>query len=66
MLLFVVKTGALLLARNGVTVRPLDEPALKMKTYLVSRADKRIEVGQRVCSDVYAQTFAAEERTCNP
>lgn len=36
---FVVKTGALLLARNGVTVRPLDEPALKMKTYLVSRAD---------------------------
>ena len=36
---FVVKTGALLLARNGVTVRPLQEPALKLKTYLVSRAD---------------------------
>lgn len=36
---FVVKTGALLLARNGVTVRPLEEPALKLKTYLVSRAD---------------------------
>ena len=36
---FVVKTGALLLARNGVTVRPLEEPALKLKTYSVSRAD---------------------------
>lgn len=36
---FVVKTGALLLSRNGVTVRPLDEPALTLKTYLVSRAD---------------------------
>ena len=36
---FVVKTGALLLARNGVTVRPLEEPALNMRTYLVSRTD---------------------------
>jgi len=36
---FVVKAGALLLSRNGVTVRPLIEPALTLKTYLVSRAD---------------------------
>ena len=36
---FVVKAGALLLARNGVTVRPLAEPDLYMKTYLASRAD---------------------------
>jgi len=36
---FVVKTGALLLARNGVTVRPLNEPSLKLKTCLVCRAD---------------------------
>jgi DNA-binding transcriptional LysR family regulator len=35
----VVKTGALLLARNGVTVRPLNEPSLSVKTCLVCRAD---------------------------
>jgi DNA-binding transcriptional LysR family regulator len=36
---FVVKAGALLLARNGVTVRPLNESSLNMKTCLVCRAD---------------------------
>lgn len=36
---FVVKNGALLLSRNGVTVRPLNEPSLTLCTYLVSRAD---------------------------
>jgi DNA-binding transcriptional LysR family regulator len=35
----VVKTGALLLARNGVTVRPLNEASLQLKTCLVCRAD---------------------------
>ena len=35
----VVKTGALLLARNGVTVRPLLGSNLKVKTCLVCRAD---------------------------
>ena len=35
----VVKTGALLLARNGVTVRPLNESSLKVKTCLVCRAN---------------------------
>lgn len=35
----VVKTGALLMARNGVTVRPLNESNLKLKTCLVCRAD---------------------------
>jgi DNA-binding transcriptional LysR family regulator len=35
----VVKTGALLMARNGVTVRPLNESSLKLKTCLVCRAD---------------------------
>jgi DNA-binding transcriptional LysR family regulator len=38
-LAFVVKTGALLLARNGVTVRPLNESSLHMKTCLLCRAD---------------------------
>ena len=32
---FVVKTGALLLSRNGVTVRPLLEPELTLRTHLV-------------------------------
>jgi DNA-binding transcriptional LysR family regulator len=35
----VVKGGALLMARNGVTVRPLNEPSLKLKTCLICRAD---------------------------
>jgi DNA-binding transcriptional LysR family regulator len=36
---FLVKAGALLLARHGVTVRPLLESSLLLKTYLASRAD---------------------------
>jgi hypothetical protein len=36
---FLVKAGALLMARNGVTVRPLVEDTLSLKTYLASRAD---------------------------
>jgi DNA-binding transcriptional LysR family regulator len=36
---FVVKAGALLLSRNGVTVRPLATPGLTLRTYLASRAD---------------------------
>lgn len=36
---FVVKSGAMLLSRNGVTVRPLAAPELTLKTYLASRAD---------------------------
>lgn len=38
---FLVKAGALLMARNGVTVRPLAEDTLSLKTYLVARADNR-------------------------
>jgi len=36
---FVVKAGALLIARNGVTVRPLNESSLRLKTCLVCRAN---------------------------
>lgn len=36
---FVVKSGALRVARDGVTVRPLSEESLTLKTYLASRAD---------------------------
>lgn len=33
------KSHAILMARNGVTVRPLIEPALQMRSFLISRAD---------------------------
>jgi hypothetical protein len=36
---FVVKSGALRIARNGVTVRPLADETLILKTYLASRSD---------------------------
>lgn len=35
----VVKAGALLLARSGVTVRPLSDPKFTLRTFMVSRAD---------------------------
>jgi DNA-binding transcriptional LysR family regulator len=38
-LAFVVKTGAIRIARDGVTVRPLAEDSLSLKTYLISRSD---------------------------
>lgn len=47
-LAFLTKTGALLLARNGVTVRPLAEPSLMLKTFLVSRADNDSRVASEL------------------
>jgi hypothetical protein len=41
---FVVKSGAIRIARDGITVRPLLEDALTLKTYLASRADERSKV----------------------
>ena len=38
-LAFFVKAGALVMARNGITVRPLAEKTLLLKTYLASRTD---------------------------
>lgn len=38
---FVVKAGALRIARDGVTVRPLAESSLSLKTYLISRSDNQ-------------------------
>jgi DNA-binding transcriptional LysR family regulator len=43
-----VKAGALRIARNGVTVRPLAEPELRMNTYLVSRADDDSKVASEL------------------
>jgi DNA-binding transcriptional LysR family regulator len=47
-LVFLVKAGALLMARNGVTVRPLDEPELYAKTYLMSRADNESKIAGEI------------------
>ena len=41
---FLVKAGALRIAREGVTVRPLAEDALSLKTYLLSQADNQSKV----------------------
>jgi DNA-binding transcriptional LysR family regulator len=43
---FVVKAGALLIARNGVTVRPLNESSLKLRTCLVCRADDESKIAR--------------------
>jgi DNA-binding transcriptional LysR family regulator len=41
---FVVKSGALRVARNGVTVRPLKEESLALNTYLASHAEESSKV----------------------
>lgn len=41
---FVVKSGAIRIARDGITVRPLAEDALMLKTYLASRSEERSKV----------------------
>lgn len=41
---FVVKSGAIRIARDGITVRPLAEDSLMLKTYLASRAEEKSKV----------------------
>lgn len=41
---FVVKSGAIRIARDGITVRPLAEDGLLLKTYLASRAEEKSKV----------------------
>jgi DNA-binding transcriptional LysR family regulator len=41
---FVVKSGAIRIARDGITVRPLAEDSLILKTYLASRAEEKSKV----------------------
>ena len=38
-IVIVAKSGALRIARDGLTMRPLDDARLKMKTQLISRVD---------------------------
>jgi hypothetical protein len=41
---FVVKSGAIRIARDGITVRPLAEDSLVLRTYLASRAEEKSKV----------------------
>jgi len=43
-----VKAGALLMARNGVTARPLVESNLRLRTFLVSRADDDSKIASEI------------------
>lgn len=36
---FLTKAGAIRIARDGITIRPLNEPELMLRTYLASRSD---------------------------
>lgn len=45
---FLTKAGALLLARNGITVRPLAEEGLSLKTYLVSVGENKSKVSSEL------------------
>jgi len=45
---FLVKAGALIMARNGITVRPLLEKTLLLKTYLASHADNQSKVASEL------------------
>ncbi len=47
-LAFLVKAGALLMARNGVTIRPLAETELRMKTYMASRVDNESKIASEL------------------
>jgi DNA-binding transcriptional LysR family regulator len=45
---FVVKVGALRVARNGVTVRPLVEDTLLLRTFMASRSDNSSKVASEL------------------
>jgi len=41
---FLTKAGAIRIARDGITIRPLNEPQLTLRTYLASRSDNNSKV----------------------
>jgi DNA-binding transcriptional LysR family regulator len=47
-LAFFVKAGALVMARNGITVRPLAEKMLLLKTYLAARTDNKSKIASEL------------------
>jgi DNA-binding transcriptional LysR family regulator len=61
-LAFFVKVGALRLARNGVTVCPLTEETLLLRTVMASRADNSSKVARRIGKSVHAKVIPLESR----
>jgi DNA-binding transcriptional LysR family regulator len=59
---FLVKVGALLVARNGVTVRPLAEDTLVLKTFLASRADNSSKVASELVRAFMRKLSHLEEK----
>jgi hypothetical protein len=58
---FIVKSGAIRIARAGITVRPLAEDSLILKTYLASRAEEK----SKVVSEM-VRAFMRKLSTFNP
>ncbi len=63
---FVVKAGAIRLARNGVTVRPLAEEVLTLKTYLVSLADNQSKVTSELVRGFMKKLLSVEKASQVP
>jgi DNA-binding transcriptional LysR family regulator len=61
-LAFFVKAGALVMARNGITVRPLVDKALFLKTYLASRADNESKIASELVRTGLAKKFPSRNR----
>jgi DNA-binding transcriptional LysR family regulator len=59
---FLVKVGALLVARNGVTVRPLAEDTRVLKTFLASRADNSSKVASELVRAFMRKLSHLEEK----
>jgi DNA-binding transcriptional LysR family regulator len=53
---FLVKAGALLMARNGVTIRPLAEHSVRLRTFLVSRADNDSKIASEIVRSFVRKT----------
>ncbi|WP_213803254.1 LysR substrate-binding domain-containing protein [Granulicella sp. dw_53] len=53
---FLVKAGALLMARNGVTIRPLAEHNVRLRTFLVSRADNESKIASEIVRSFVRKT----------
>lgn len=60
---FLVKAGALLMARNGITIRPLAEMTLRLKTFLVSRADNESRIVSELVRAYMRKLFVVDRHT---
>lgn len=59
---FVVKAGAIRIARDGVTVRPLAENSLSLKTYLISRSDNESKAVSKLVRSLMRRLASIRKR----